>query len=545
MNILQAFIHLINQNLFCRKPKLILQTCNYSWVILITLSLSVFNVQAQQWNGNNNPNDPISRFGNVGIGIANPSRPFQLRGSNSVLQIDRDTKDPGFGVTRYSPGFGEVWKSFFFYTEGNSPNNGRFIIADWGTNTKGPSTPRLVIGNTGNIGLGGELNPAYPLEINGTATTGIQYNGRQTTFAFAGTYMNGGLPFYGYKRDNSILAYHYMTSNNTWVLNNSGAHLGVTSSGNVGIGTISPSHKLHVNDDGWQMRINNNGTNGDDWYIGSSNSDWNVGSGKFVISPTSGSNNSAFTITSSKNVGIGTTSPSQRLHVSGNLLVSPGKIYLATSNNNDDVDDGMGLEKVNNLHMAIFSDQTISFMESDTKVSKIFIDVNTGRMGIGTSSPTSALEVNGTTKTNILTITGGADIAEPFEVSDNEVEMLPGTLMIIDEDNPGNLKPSQTAYDKKVAGIISGAQGINPGLILNQEEKLGKGPNIALTGRVYVKANTSNGAIKAGDLLTSSDIMGEAMRVTDFDKANGAVIGKAMTTLENGSGYIMVLVSLQ
>ena len=203
--------------------------------------------------------------GNVGIGINNPSRPFQLRGSNSVLQIDRDTKDPGFGVTRYSPGFGEVWKSFFFYTEGTSPNVGRFIIADWGTSVKGLSTPRFVIGNTGNIGLGGELNPAYPLEINGNSSIGIQYDGPQGG-SFAGTYMNGGLPFYGYKRNDIVLAYHYVDASNTWRLFNNGARLSVASNGNVDVATnlqvgnnlgvngnigigIAPIYKLHVESD--------------------------------------------------------------------------------------------------------------------------------------------------------------------------------------------------------------------------------------------------------------------------------------------------------
>lgn len=213
--------------------------------LLLTGSGTLLQVNAQQWNGPNNINGNIWRNGNVGIGINNPSRPFQLRGSNSVLQIDRDTKDPGFGVTRYSPGFGNVWKSFFFYTEGTGPNNGRFIIADWGTQVSGPSTPRLVIGNTGNIGLGGELNPSYPLHINGSASTGIQYNGPN---GFAGTYMNGGLPFYGYKRDNSIIAYHYMDNDNNWRFYNGGTQFIIEDGGDVGIGLTNPSYKLHIED---------------------------------------------------------------------------------------------------------------------------------------------------------------------------------------------------------------------------------------------------------------------------------------------------------
>jgi hypothetical protein len=35
------------------------------------------------------------------------------------------------------------------------------------------------------------------------------------------------------------------------------------------------------------------------------------------------------------------------------------------------------------------------------------------------------------------------------------------------------------------------------------------------------------------------------MKVTDRDRAGGAVIGKAMTGLDDGTGLVLVLVSLQ
>ena len=52
----------------------------------------------------------------------------------------------------------------------------------------------------------------------------------------------------------------------------------------------------------------------------------------------------------------------------------------------------------------------------------------------------------------------------------------------------------------------------------------------ALSGRVYALADASNGAIKPGDLLTSSDIPGHCMKVTDSHLAQGAIIGKAMSS---------------
>jgi hypothetical protein len=58
-------------------------------------------------------------------------------------------------------------------------------------------------------------------------------------------------------------------------------------------------------------------------------------------------------------------------------------------------------------------------------------------------------------------------------------------------------------------------------------------------------ADVSNGPIKPGDCLTSSSTPGHAMKVTDHVRAQGAIIGKAMTSLSSGAGMVLVLVTLQ
>ena len=153
------------------------------------------------------------------------------------------------------------------------------------------------------------------------------------------------------------------------------------------------------------------------------------------------------------------------------------------------------------------------------------------------------MDVNGTTRTHSIIITGGADVAEPFKMGATEIPK--GAVVVIDKDHPGELKLSATAYDKTVAGIVSGANGINPGIALHQEGALAGGQNVALSGRVYVQADALNGAIEPGDLLTTSVTPGYAMKVTDHARAQGAIIGKAMTTLAEGKGMVLVLVSLQ
>ncbi len=159
----------------------------------------------------------------------------------------------------------------------------------------------------------------------------------------------------------------------------------------------------------------------------------------------------------------------------------------------------------------------------------------------------------GEVSVEVLKITGGADLSEQFEVksastldSGNPSEQIePGTVVCIDPENPGELIVSQNAYDRTVAGIISGAGGLETGMIMGQEGTIADGGYpVALSGRVYCRVDATNGSIRPGDILTTSDTPGYAMKVADYSKAQGAIIGKAMSSLENGRGFVLVLVSL-
>ena len=166
-------------------------------------------------------------------------------------------------------------------------------------------------------------------------------------------------------------------------------------------------------------------------------------------------------------------------------------------------------------------------------------------VGIGTMTPAANLDVVGTTRTQVLEITGGADLAEPFDVAATDA-IQPGVVVSIDPNRPGKLRVASSAYDRKVAGVISGAHGINPGVVMAQtgSEANGAYP-VALTGRVYCFVDASQSAVEPGDLLTTSDRLGHAMKVTDYTRAQGAIIGKAMTGMTDGQGLVLVLVSLQ
>lgn len=169
---------------------------------------------------------------------------------------------------------------------------------------------------------------------------------------------------------------------------------------------------------------------------------------------------------------------------------------------------------------------------------------NNGTGDVAAFSPNGDMYLTGQVSATVLTVRGGADVAEPFEMTKPD-EMEPGTVVVIDDANPGHLMKSTQACDTRVAGIISGAGGVKPGLRLHQEGVMEGDHHVALSGRVYVKADAAFGKIKPGDLLTTSTNAGHAMKVKDHDKAQGAILGKAMSKLDKGTGLVLVLVTLQ
>jgi hypothetical protein len=117
--------------------------------------------------------------------------------------------------------------------------------------------------------------------------------------------------------------------------------------------------------------------------------------------------------------------------------------------------------------------------------------------------------------------------------------------MVIDPEHPGRLKLCAAPYDRKVAGIVSGAGEIRPGVTLRQAGVMEGSALVAIAGRVYCRAEALSTPIEAGDLLTTSSRNGYAMKATDLDRGRGAVLGKAMTSLREGTGLVLVLVNLQ
>lgn len=135
-----------------------------------------------------------------------------------------------------------------------------------------------------------------------------------------------------------------------------------------------------------------------------------------------------------------------------------------------------------------------------------------------------------------------ADCAEEFDVADAQIAG-PGTVMVLGQH--GHLEESHSAYDTKVAGVVSGAGDLKPGIVLGRQPSPHQRAAVALAGRAYCKVDAEHASIEVGDLLTTSPTAGHAMKAADPHRAFGAVIGKALRPLPHGQGLIPILIALQ
>ena len=144
-------------------------------------------------------------------------------------------------------------------------------------------------------------------------------------------------------------------------------------------------------------------------------------------------------------------------------------------------------------------------------------------------------------------ILDGADVAEQFYV-DHDAGIAAGCVVVLDDH--GHLTTTTQPYDTRVAGIVSGAGDREPALVLDREPDGVQGGNparrmpLAVAGKAWCLADATHEPIKVGDLLTTAARPAHAMRVGNRLDAIGAVIGKALTPLREGTGPVLVLVGL-
>lgn len=178
----------------------------------------------------------------------------------------------------------------------------------------GASFPGGVWNNSGNVGIG-TTSPQELLHVGGrpTGSAGLMLDGegvKMRLLAFNGSresFIQAGSDFVAGSTANINFTGMYGTPN----------HMIISSNGNVGIGTTSPTTKLWVEDSGdvggVRIAIKDSDVNGRQWHLVNGGSSIQ-GIGKFSIRDGSvGANR--LTLDTSGNVGIGTTYPSTLLHV--------------------------------------------------------------------------------------------------------------------------------------------------------------------------------------------------------------------------------------
>jgi hypothetical protein len=133
-----------------------------------------------------------------------------------------------------------------------------------------------------------------------------------------------------------------------------------------------------------------------------------------------------------------------------------------------------------------------------------------------------------------------ADFAEDFDVMEASE---PGEVVV--SATRSSVAICRTEYNKTVVGVISGAGNYSPGIRLDSRHSSEARVPVAMLGKVYCKVDAGLAPVEAGNLLTTSETPGHAMKAVDPSRALGAVIGKALGSLASGRALVPMVVMLR
>jgi hypothetical protein len=496
----------------------------FAMLAVLTLTGSA---RAQQWTTSTNSSDNISHVnGNVGVGTAAPNYGLHVEGASTV-------------ANGFIQGFFKNTSTAFPYggigVDGQSQSHVRFFLggsAKWqwrvGAGT-GVDDLRafnwalnkdvITLKNSGNVGIGTDL-PMSKLHVDGGAVLGsIRVSGAgMAVMNFEDTSAPANQKLYQWRSQGGVFRMALLTDAGMDTYPNI---LVANSAGQVGIGTASPDKLLTV-----EGQVPALGVMAVVRSTGATNS-----YGLSLDAAGAGNNNLAFAVGGALKASVG-------YDRSRNFL---GVVNAAYSNND--------------FALRLNSDGSLTYHDAAaTTGGERFRVTAAGNVGIG-MVPGAAykLDVSGSARVSQdLNVTGaitGGTISATFQ---DVAEWVPstqklqaGTVVVLDAGRSNHVMASVSAYDTKVAGVISEQPGVILGVAGDDKVK------VATTGRVRVKVDATRGAIKVGDLLVTSEVEGVAMKSMPVDLGGtpihrpGTIIGKALEPLEKGTGEILVLLSLQ
>jgi hypothetical protein len=490
----------------------------------------------------------VTGTGNVGIGTAAPAYLLDVVSGGQWAARFKKTDATNGGIivetaAGYNPNVAlSVGGSNKWYMLNNVSNGDALQFLD-----STGANPRFTLTQGGTVGIGTATpNSAYKLDVGGSVNS-------------SGLCISGDC-----KTAWSQLGASQWTTSGTSVYYNTGG---------VGIGTASPAswRKLHVLGGNIEGQFSATAGQGYGFFIARDNnhfvenayfdgSAWRaIQSGKAAIIQTYTSSGYAlyiqaddtvraadaqrsfvapFVIKMNGSVGVGTTTPLQRLQIGDNTA--------AATTTPDAISLGATYSSVAGVNpkLRLWDNGTGSVYGLGVSASQFDFMLPTGARYVW--------NVNGVEKMRLddagnVTVSGNiaAKYQDVAEWVPSTQKLQAGTVVVLDTERTNHVLASTKSYDTAVAGVVSDS----PGVILGEggEDKL----KVATTGRVKVKVDATRAAIKVGDLLVTSDVEGVAMKSVEVDLGGvkihrpGTIIGKALEPLDKGTGEILVLLSLQ